>query len=391
LLTRFNARDAPHAPLDAIVVPSSRPARYLDQAIVAARERETLLVVLCSKLAKARAAAAEASEAGVQVVAIDTDLLPAGLVPQLATDKLLASSRYNRNTDTGLKRNLGLLIAVLASWNRIFFLDDDIELPASADLASAAGLLDDFPVVGLANMGMPDNSVVCHALREVGVEQDTFIGGGALAVGEAAFESFFPDIYNEDWFFLMDGVRLRRAAVTGNAHQRDYDPYQSVLRARGEELGDTLAEGIFGLLDSGRPLADANERYWSEFLHDRRRIMRDVVKRVRDSAIEPARKPKMVAALEAGFRRSQSINPEFCVRYLRAWQADCVRWRGHLDELRRDHRGGPGVEKALATLGIRHLAHRGAEQPVQHGFAAPIGLASARGAGVTGTRSLTST
>ncbi|WP_372666599.1 hypothetical protein [Amycolatopsis kentuckyensis] len=350
------------ASIDAIIVPNGRPARYLEQAITAAKRQEALLVVLCSKLATASNAAVEARRAGAEVVAIDTDSLPPNLVPQLATDRLLKSSRYNRNTDTGFKRNLGLLLAVLAGWERIFFLDDDIELPEPEDLTKAAGLLDDhLPIVGLANAGMPDNSVVCHALREVGEAQDTFIGGGALAVGAAAFESFFPDIYNEDWFFLLDGVRLRPAAVTGRAFQRDYDPYQSVVRARGEELGDTLAEGIFGLLDSGRGLTDAGEQYWAEFLHNRRQIIRDVIKQVRASAIDPARQMRMVAALDAGFRRSQLISPEFCVRYIRAWQADCVRWGGHLDELRRRHSGGPGVEKALATLGIAHLAQWGVD------------------------------
>ncbi len=361
LLTQSKARGA-DVSLDAIIVPNGRPAQYLEQAIAAAKQHDALLVVLCSKLATASSAAVEAKRAGAQVVAIDTDPLPAGLVPELATDRLLRSSRYNRNTDTGLKRNLGLLIAVLAGWERIFFLDDDIELRCPEDLAEAAGLLqDDLPIVGLANGGMPDNSVVCHALRDVGEEQDTFIGGGALAVGAAAFESFFPDIYNEDWFFLMDGVQLRPTAVSGRAIQRPYDPYQSVVRARGEELGDTLAEGIFGLLDSGRGLAAADDRYWAAFLHDRRRIIRDVIKRVQESAIEPARKVRMVAALDAGFRRSQLISPEFCVRYIRAWQADCVRWRGHLDELRRRHSDGLGVEKALVTLGISHLAQWGVE------------------------------
>ncbi|MEU0790011.1 hypothetical protein ABZ342_08070 [Amycolatopsis sp. NPDC005961] len=354
LLAHFEARHA-SGTLDAIIVPNGRPPRYLAQAIAAAREHDALLVVLCSVLADVEGAVAAATAAGARMVAIDIVQAPPGLLPELATDKLIRSSRYNRNTDTGLKRNLGLLIAELAGWERIFFLDDDIVLPDPADLAAAAGLLDTFPVVGLANEGMPDNSVVCHALRDVGVEQDTFIGGGALAVGKAAFESFFPDIYNEDWFFVMEWVRLRRAAVTGRARQRRYDPYQSVLRARGEELGDTLAEGIFGLLDSGRPLSDASDGYWDEFLHDRRRIIRDAIKRVRDSSIESTRKMQMVEALHAGFQRSQAIRPEFCERYLRAWQADCARWRAHVDELRRGHRGS-GAEKALVTLGISHLA-----------------------------------
>jgi hypothetical protein len=269
--------------------------------------------------------------------------------------------------DTSLKRNLGLLIAVLAGWKRILFLDDDIVLPNPADVAAAAGLLGEHAVVGLANSGMPDNSVVCHALRDIGAAQQTFIGGGALVVGEPAFGSFFPNIYNEDWFFLLDGLRLRPSAVTGSAIQHPYDPYRDARRARGEELGDTLAEGVYGLLDNGRGLENADEEYWGEFLPDRRRIIRTTIEQVEASGIEAAQKARMVAALKAAIGRSHLITPDLCVQYLQAWQSDCVLWRRHVREIRRDHRGGFGVDSALATLGIDHLTQPGIDGRINTG------------------------
>ncbi|WIV53042.1 hypothetical protein [Amycolatopsis nalaikhensis] len=235
LLTSVEAGEAPQAGLDAIIVPNGRPAAYLKEAIGAAGRNNAHLLLLCSIRADASSAALEAKRAGVRVTAVDTDLLPGWLVPTFATDKLLRGGDFHRRVDTSLKRNLGLLIALLAGWERILFLDDDIVLPDPGDLTAAAGLLGEHPVVGLRNAGMPDNSVVCHALRDAGAPQDTFIGGGALAVGEAAFGSFFPNIYNEDWFFLLDGRRLRPTAVTGTAMQRPYDPYRDPRRARGEE------------------------------------------------------------------------------------------------------------------------------------------------------------
>src|SRR5207248_2672515 len=273
---------------------------------------------------------------------LDVDLLPGRLVPEFATDKLLRPTRFHRPVDTSMKRNLGLLLASLAGWERIVFLDDDIVLHAPGELSAAVGLLGEFPVVGLANTGMPDNSVVCHARRDIGTDQDTFIGGGAMAVSESAFGSFFPNIYNEDWFFLLDGLRLRPSAVTGAAFQYDYDPYSDPRRARGEELGDTLAEGVFGLLDNGLGLAEADKAYWAEFLFARRRVIRTTIEGVLASSIEPPERARMVAALKAAIGRSHLITPELCVRYLRAWQSDRLRWQKHLRELRRDHRGGLG-------------------------------------------------
>ncbi|WIY02129.1 hypothetical protein QRX60_50465 [Amycolatopsis mongoliensis] len=367
LLTHVAAEDAPRAPLDAIVVPNGRPAAYLEQAITAAKQLDAHLLLLCSMRANASSAALAAKREGVRVTAIDLDELPKQVVPEFATDNLLRLGRFRRPVDTSLKRNLGLLLASLAGWKRILFLDDDITLPNPSDLAAAAGLLSGYPVVGLANAGMPDNSVVCHALRDVGAAQDVFIGGGALAVGESAFSSFFPNIYNEDWFFLLDGLRLRPSAVTGTAFQYGYDPYNDPRRARGEELGDTLAEGVFGLLDNGGGLADATEPYWSEFLNARRDIIRTTIDRVQASGIEPAQKARMVAALKASIGRSHLITPDLCVQYLRAWQADCVRWRKHIRELRRDHRGRLGIEDALVTLGIAHLAQPGIDGRINKG------------------------
>ena len=363
LLAHFDSAEVPRAPLDAIIVPNGRPAAYLKEAIAAAKLVDAHLVLLCSMLAESSSAALAAKREGVRVTAIDVDFLPDGVVPRFATDKLLKFGKFHRPVDTSLKRNLGLLLASLAGWRRILFLDDDIKLPDPGDLTAAAGLLDGHAVVGLANAGMPDNSVVCHALREVGTAQDVFIGGGALAVGEAAFSSFFPNIYNEDWFFLLDGLRLRPSAVTGTAWQYAYDPYNDPRRARGEELGDTLAEGIFGLFDNGFGLADADSAYWSEFLPDRRRIISTTIERVLAAPIEPAQKGRMVAALKASIGRSHLITPELCVQYLAAWQADCRRWQRHIGDRR-----GTGIEDALATLGIGHLAQPGIDGRISTGL-----------------------
>ncbi|MEV7038036.1 hypothetical protein [Amycolatopsis sp. NPDC051061] len=369
LLTAIVPDDAPRAPLDAIIVPNGRPAAYLEQAITAAKHQDAHLLLLCSLRADVSTAALTAKRAGVRVTAVDVDLLPERVVPPFATDKLLQFhfTRFHRPVDTSLKRNLGLLVASLAGWQRILFLDDDIVLPDPGDLTAAAGLLDDYPVVGLANAGMPDNSVVCHAFRDAGGDQDTFIGGGAMAVGEPAFSSFFPNIYNEDWFFLLDGRRLRPSAVTGTAFQYDYDPYNDPRRARGEELGDTLAEGVFGLLDIGLGLADADEKYWRAFLPERRHMIGMTIEGVQATDIEPPQKARMVAALKAAIGRSHLITPELCVGYLRAWQEDCVRWHKHLRELRRDHRGGLGIDDALTTLGIGHLAQPGVDGRISAG------------------------
>ncbi|EOD67560.1 hypothetical protein [Amycolatopsis vancoresmycina] len=362
LLKYVAAQFAPWAQLDAIIVPNGRPPAYLDQAIEAAKRLGAHLLLLCSLRANVEHAASRAARAGVEVVALDIGKVPDNIIPRFATDQLLRHSRFHRNVDTSRKRNLGLLIAALAGWKRILFFDDDILLPEVDNLRAAAGLLEKSSVVGLANAGMPDNSVVCHALRAIGAAQDTFIGGGAMVVGESAFGSFFPNIYNEDWFFLLDGRRLRPSAVTGTALQYDYDPFRDPRRARGEELGDTLAEGVYGLLDNGYGLVDADDAYWTEFLGERRRIISTTIGQVAASRIEPGQKRRMIAALKASIGRSHLIRPELCVQYMQAWQADTVLWRRLISKAIR--RESLGLDDALVTLGIDHLVHRGVESGI---------------------------
>ncbi len=59
--------------------------------------------------------------------------------------------------------------------------------------------------VGLHVCGFHDHSVVCHAYRDAGGRQQSFIGGGALVVQVDRTRSFFPEVYNDDWFYLLDG------------------------------------------------------------------------------------------------------------------------------------------------------------------------------------------
>jgi len=220
-------------------------------------------------------------------------------------------------------------------------------VPEPADLSRAVSLLDSYNAVGLSIGGFPDNSVVCHAYREVGGKQDSFIGGGALAVETIRNRSFFPDIYNEDWFYLLDPVRgLQPLAVTGSVIQGRYDPFRNADRARLEEFGDVLAEGIFWLLDQGGSLDQADFGHWREFLDRRRRFVQHVLDLVHQAELEPGDQARMVAALRASLGRLALIEPDWCQKYLQAWMADRQGWEHHIRGLR----GSMSPESAVRSL-----------------------------------------
>jgi len=108
----------------------------------------------------------------------------------------------------------------------------------------------------------------------------------------------FREIYNEDWFFLLDGERLGPVAVSGSANQDWYDPYDE-KRARHEEFGDCLAEGVYWLLDKGSSVSDADEPFWTEYLRIRLEFIDDVAARVKLSKEPLEKKHRMIDALDA--------------------------------------------------------------------------------------------
>ncbi|MGN9908296.1 hypothetical protein ACTMTJ_12200 [Phytohabitans sp. LJ34] len=341
---------ADYAHVDAILVPTARPSAYLRDAMSLAMELGCPVVALCSKWAHADRAFREARGMNATLIAADVPEA-SGQIP-LKTSVLLAGTKFARSTDVSLKRNLGLALARMVGWDNVVFLDDDITDIRPDDMRSAAALLSSYSAVGLENVGFPDNSVVCHAYRAVGEYQDSFVGGGAMAVPGRS-TSFFPNIYNEDWFFLLDDTGFGRVAVTGKVAQKEFDPFSDPRRARAEELGDCLAEGVYALLDDGKSLADADEEFWRGFLHDRYLLIQRVLEKVPGLDMHPKDKIRMVEALKAAQGRRQLITPAFCVEYLDAWQADRKTWRDYVLHLPT----GLTPRKALEHLGLSaHIA-----------------------------------
>jgi hypothetical protein len=327
---------APTLKVDAIIVPTARKVAHLKEAAAAAVALGCPLVTLHSGRWTSAFAAAAQLDPAVDLIAIDVPETADLGLPSLATSSLLAGTIFERRTDVSTKRNLGLVLSHALRWKRVVFLDDDIRVPNPADLSLAVGLLGSYSAVGLRIGGFPDNSMVCHAFRDAGGWQDTFIGGGALAVGVKRNRSFFPNLYNEDWFFILDaGKRLQSVATVGQVLQYPYDPYR-VERARGEEFGDVLAEGTFWLLDQGKPASDGDLSHWRDFLAHRRQFIAQVQGMVESkTSIDPTTRARMGEALRAALGRCAVIPPQLCADYMKALATDQDRWQRHIQQIRR--------------------------------------------------------
>jgi hypothetical protein len=328
------------AHLDAVIVPASRPAFALQPAIDLTAFLGAFLVVLCSKQTKVDQVAqrvARTPGARALVVAVPEKWAhPNFPVRTSATEFQAASAK--RMSDLSAKRNIGLLLARLRGWNKIVFVDDDITLSQTDNIARLAGQLDDYQVTGMVVRRFPDNSVVCHARRLAGLAQDVFVTGAVLGVHCNSLPlSFFPDVYNEDWFFFADEAASRKLPRVGNATQAEYDPFASPDRARREEFGDLLAEGLYALIDQEDPsvsldkqLRWATRTYWSRFIEARCEAMA-VVKTALNGFVDgDAHNGYVTSALDsltAAEEQLGRISTDVCVNFLEAWRDDRRDWQ----------------------------------------------------------------
>ena len=352
-LVSRNTWAEPPRDVDAVIVPTARRPATLRRALRLGGQLGCPVVALCSRWSSADKAADTAREQNARLIAADVDAATARL-PDFATSRLLAGTKLASPSDLSLKRNIGLALATMAGWKRIVFLDDDIEVGEPEHVRRAAGLVRLYNMVALENVGFPDNSVVCHAIRrvsavaDVGVKQYSFVGGGAMVVSADRTASFFPNIYNEDWFYMLSDKHIYQIAVTGAVTQAAYDPYAFSRRARAEEFGDCLAEGIYSILDNGGCIQDADHAFWQDFLDDRTRLIERILDAVPLLRLPTAEHGRMVAALKAARGRRAFITPGLCVDYLVAWTADSEVWRRYLKGLPRVHT----PEDALQRLGL---------------------------------------
>ena len=337
--------------LHAVIVPTIRPLAGEERAplsqlpglrlaVEIAEARECPLVVLCSRHAHAGDfPAAQVADVRAPVAVVDFPSVGPAALPGFRSDRH-PISREGRRNDVGRKRTLALMLAAMSGWGRVLFLDDDVSALDSGRTLDRSGL--DAALTALAGESSyeaigwtlravdedstDDNSVIGHARRAAGAGQDIFIGSGALAVRCGARTPYFPAVYNEDWLFLFDlyhrdGERWAGAlAKAGSVRQRAYQPFTE-QRARSEELGDILAEGLFSLLDLDEirdPLSEAARTdHWAEVLRQRRQMVEGL------KGTLPAH---AVGALDAALDMHARVTPGDFVDFIGLWRADLETW-----------------------------------------------------------------
>ncbi|MDT0349531.1 hypothetical protein [Pseudonocardia charpentierae] len=348
--------------LNAIVVPSARRASSLDLLIDLSARLGAVLVVLCSRHSTVEDVADRVARNPLaEAFMID---VPKGFqlrqMPRRTAAPEFRDASGGRASDLSTKRNLGLLLARLMGWGKIAFIDDDITLTDTAVFRRLSKSLDTSNMAGMVCRDYPDNSVVCHALRLAGFHQDNFVSGAVLGVNCYDLPlTFFPDIYNEDWFFFSRAVVNHELTSVGDATQLPYKPFADPGRARSEEFGDLLAEGLYSLIgDAGGAalgydaLLDlATWQFWHDWIDGRRETHEIIKSYLADSDTVETR--QAMRSLSAAEDQLVTIKADTCVAFLDAWRADLKDWAMSSAAVNMVS----DYWEAMAVLGVRKWRH----------------------------------
>jgi hypothetical protein len=324
--------------LDAIVVPTARPASALKPVIDLSVKLNVPLVILCSRQAQLAQVVRRVEKTfGAQALVIQVPEVyrPSCMKPLTSADEFQVASA-GRSSDLSAKRNIGLLLGRLRGWNKILFVDDDIYGFNAHDVNRLSGYLDKHPVASMRSWRYPDNSVVCHARRRVGFKQDVFVSGAALGVNlQHPGLSFFADIYNEDWFFFARHAAERNLPKIGEVSQDEYQPFADSQRAAREEFGDLLAEGLYAAFDIGRGSFDEELRtalkpqLWRDFKEIRLETIRQTTAQLErvEKWLDDSEYTDIGNSLRTAKEWAEKITPDLCVDFIASWQEDEKRWQ----------------------------------------------------------------
>jgi hypothetical protein len=337
------------------------------------------LLVICSRQAKVLDfPAVLRDKLGELLILVDLADVKAEWLPPLRSSEHLVN-KFRKPNDVGSKRNIGLAAALALGWEYLMFMDDDIYAAEAGPtlspeyLAHALLAMQQDPhlkAIGWTLEEFNDNSVVGHARRFVGLPQGVFIGGGALLVRCDPQMPFFPDIYNEDWLFLIALLKQfpkekHVLAWAGAVHQRPYAPFR-VHRAVSEEAGEIVGECLMNLVEdreSGSGLA-MSPSYWRSALASRRQLLQTI--RARVSALAKSSDPvgaltrtSLIGAMVAAEKVHHDIKPLDLASFVRAWDDDEAVWHRHLAGLRT--RIGASVEEQTLLAALTNLPARPGE------------------------------
>ncbi len=174
------------------------------------------------------------------------------------------------NWDLPIKRNYAINYSMLNNFQKIVLIDDDIRGISPEVLEKGCRCLDYYSVAGCFVEDYPDTSIFGHLERASNIPVQTFISGSFLFLTTKNICSFFPQIYNEDWLFMLPFILKKDICSFGNIQQLEYDPFSNPHRAAFQEFGEIIADCLYALIWNKLYHLRNSLAVWDNFIRSRR-------------------------------------------------------------------------------------------------------------------------
>ncbi len=277
--------------------------------------------------------------------------------------------------DLSTKRNFGLILSRYMKWQKVMFLDDDISFPKGYFQKLMNMTQHDNLLVASNTRDFPDLSVVTGAFQDIYGKKrlDTFLNSQALVVNiENQWLGFSPQIYCEDWMFMMPYILKNQKPVwAGSVKQNNYRRYKK-QRASYEEAGDLLAEGVARLTMT---LLSENHRFesyekalqslvkradtvfWEREILHRAMFIRDMLAQIDGRSLHTYKLQRIKQSLQKslnvllGTEYQNGLQAPELAKWVRDWAADLAYWNAvTLTELVSSR---PTIPEVLNHIGIK--------------------------------------
>lgn len=230
---------------------------------------------------------------------------------------------YQSSWDLPIKRNYAILYSREQKINNILLLDDDIRNLTPDILKNGCNLLKNNSVSGCFVDNEIDTSILGHLQKRAGETFYPFLSGSFLFIKPLSVKSFFPNIYNEDWLFMMPYIFDNSICSFGNVSQRDNDSLGDINRVKLQEFGDIIAEGLYTLIHLGEYSQRFETSYWNEVIKERRYIFDALLKTLLDTTYRTL----IYTAIET----NKNIQPEYCAEFINVLENDILKWNNYLN------------------------------------------------------------
>ncbi len=151
-----------------------------------------------------------------------------------------------------------------------------------------------------------------------------FLSRSFLLINPFEVNGFFPNIYNEDWIFMLPHIFRRSICSFGSIFQLPYKPFNEPNRVTFQEFGEIIAEGLYTLAKIKNYERRHDPRVWENEIIERRQTWIFLKDRLHKS--------KYRQIIDLALKSNTEITPVDCVTFIENWETDIATWNRFLME-----------------------------------------------------------